>query len=94
MVKNITCSISYLKFILILFLLFYILLRKLRSVKTFFFVIKQGFIVKNECLYFIQPPTLQKINYCIGQRKLDLPRVAKNLRPALPRPNEFPIGST
>jgi hypothetical protein len=44
---------------------------------------KQWFIDKNECPYFIQPPPLQKINYCTRQRKLDWPRAAKNLRPAL-----------
>ncbi|KAL4082905.1 hypothetical protein QTP88_029559 [Uroleucon formosanum] len=47
------------------------------------------FIDKNECPYFIQPLPLQKINYCIGQRKLDLPRAAKNLRPALPLTHLF-----
>lgn len=30
-----------------------------------------------QCPYFIQPLPLKKINYCTGQHKLDLPRVAK-----------------
>lgn len=55
----------YINFIIIIL---YFVKKTEVSQKIFFLKTKQGFIlfiVKNKCPYFIQPPPLKKINYCI-----------------------------